>query len=316
MAASVLRGFSRKAARLFRRVRFVALGLVALIVGATLSFSEMAIAPPAYAGNGGVCESDGGTAYNDLKVYPSHGEVFYIDTGQGQEVNAAYVGYRVENTSSSTRSNVWAKLSSFTGGVVKLANPADAKYRVGDLTGSSTDAAFFLLEANSATTTDQSHTVTIYDSDPDLAGASALYSCTFAFSEVKETIKAAANKVTEVRSTRVERLGATVTIQVSGQTGVIGSGASSPDGEVIWFSPAARSTWPSNSLQLESTSIKFSTNSGRNQNVSTHADTLIFRNPTTTLTGTSSKYYYVATYVFRIRGPVSGTVQALSLIHI
>ena len=272
-------------------------------------------APAAWAGNGGACEADGGTAYNGLKVYPSHGEVFYIDTGQGQEVNAAYVGYRVENTSGLSKSNLWAKLDSFDGGVVSLANPGDEKYRIGDVAASATEAAFFLLEANQPTTTNQTHVLTVFDADPDLGGV-IQYSCTFTFSQVKETIKAAANKVTDVAVATVEELGGSITVTVDGQSGQIGSGTSSPDGEVMWFSPAARSTWPSASLQLESTSIRFSTNKNFNQDVSTHVDNLIFRNPSTTLTGTASRYYYEATYVFRIRGPVSGTAQVIPIAQI
>lgn len=290
--------------------------VIALVVGLFSVVSPSSSLQQAVAGNGGVCEADGGTAHNGLKVYPSHGEVFYIDTGQGQEVNAAYIGYRVENTSASTKSNLWAKVDNFVGNIVAPANPAGVTYRVGDVASSSSSPAFFLLEANSATATDQAHDLTIYDRDPSLTGAQSLYSCTFTFSEVKETIKAAANKVTGVTNTRVQELGGSVTVVVEGQTGTIGSGTSSPDGEVIWFSPAARSSWPSTSLVLESTQIRFSTNSNFNQNVSTHANTLIFRNPTSTLTGTARRYYYEATYVFRIRGPVSGTVQAIPIAQI
>lgn len=262
------------------------------------------------------CANDGGVAQNDLKVSPGHGQVFYIDTGQGQEVDAAYAGYRIQNTGGASRANVWAKVHTFVGGVVGLADPLTASYRVGDIGASATEAAFFLLKADRPTTTDQTHVISLYDRDPALSGAATLYSCIFTFSEVKETIKAAANKVTDVDVVRVEELGGSVTVTVEGQTGTIGSGRSSPDGEVIWFSPAARSSWPSASLVLESTTILFATNAGLNQNSSTHTDTLVFRDPTTTLTGTKSRYYYRATYVFRVRGPVSGDVQTLPIAQI
>jgi uncharacterized repeat protein (TIGR02543 family) len=316
------------ASQLFRRVRVVAIGLVALIVGATLSFSEMAVAPPAYAGNGGVCESTGGTAYNNLKVYPSHGKVFYIDSGQNQTVDAAYAGYRVENTSSSTQSNLWAKVDSFTGGVVGLSNPNDAYFRIGDIPGSSTLPAYFLLSAGTSSTKAQSHVLRVYSGDPRLSGASELYSCTYSFQAVKETIKASANKVTAVSSVSASRVGGDLVVTVQGQTGTIGSGTSSPDGEVLWFSPAARSSWPSSSLSLRSTRIRFASNkypaaldgtlaSGA-QDYSQHDNTLVFLNPKSGLasSGSNNKYYYTATYTFRIQGPVAGSVQAIPIAQI
>ena len=301
---------------MIRRVRLLAIGLVSLIVAATLSFSEMSSAPPAYAGNGGVCESTGGTAHNNLKVYPSHGKVFYIDSGQNQTVDAAYAGYRVENTSGSTQSNLWAKVDSFTGGVVSLANASDAYFRIGDVGASSELPAFFLLTAGTSSTKAQSHVFRVFSGDPRLSGSTELYSCTYSFIAVKETIKAAANKVTDVTSTSADVIGGNLVVTVEGQTGTIGSGTSSPDGEVIWFSPAARSSWPSSSLSLRSTSILLATNQGLNQNDSTHVNKLVFLNPTSTLPGTARKYYYRATYTFKIIGPVSGTVQAIPIAQI
>jgi uncharacterized repeat protein (TIGR02543 family) len=309
-------GMRQNAAGMTQRWTHLVWVFVAALVLGTLNV----VAPvdphqDANAGNNGSCEVDGGSAHNGLKVYPSHGSVFYIDTGQGQEINAAYVGYRVENTTGSTMENLWAQIDTFTGGVVSLSNPLDRNYRVGDVASGATGASFFLLQANQPTTTDQTHDITIYDADPD-AGGSSLYSCTFTFVEVMETIKAAANKVTEVATTSVEELGGYVQVTVTGQTGVIGSGASSPDGEVLWFSPAARSSWPSSALVLESTSIQTSTNKNLNKNLQTHSNTLIFRSPTSTLAGSSNKYYYEAVYVFRIKGPVSGTAQVIPIAQI
>ena len=118
-----------------RWLRGVSLATVSVLLGITLSFSDTPDVVPAWAGNGSVCESTGGSAHNDLKVYPSHGKVFYIDSGQNQSVDAAYAGYRVENTSGSEKENLWAKVDSFTGGVVGLANQRDAYFRIGDVSG-------------------------------------------------------------------------------------------------------------------------------------------------------------------------------------
>ena len=303
--------------RLSRRwLRGVSLATVSVLLGITLSFSDTPDVVPAWAGNGSVCESTGGSAHNDLKVYPSHGKVFYIDSGQNQSVDAAYAGYRVENTSGSTKSNLWAKVDSFTGGVVGLANQRDAYFRIGDVSGSQTLPAYFLLTAGVSTTTAQSHVFRVYSGDPRLSGSSELYNCTYSFVSVKETIKAAANKVTDVTTVVSNQIGGNLVVTVEGQTGTIGSGTSSPDGEVLWFTPAARSSWPSSSLSLRSTSIKFATNNGMNQNASTHVNKLVFVNPKSTLTGTANKYYYEATYTFRITGPVASSVQAIPIAQI
>ena len=176
--------------------------------------------------------------------------------------------------------------------------------------------AYFLLTAGVSTTNAQSHVFRVYSGDPRLSGSSELYNCTYSFVSVKETIKAAANRVTDVTTVVSNQIGGDLVVTVEGQTGTIGSGTSSPDGEVLWFTPAARSSWPSSSLSLRSTSIKFATNNGMNQNVSTHPNKLVFLNPKSTLTGTANRYYYEATYTFRITGPVASSVQAIPIAQI
>jgi hypothetical protein len=64
---------------------------------------------------------DGSSTQNNFKVTASHGKVFYIDSGQNQNVDAAYVGYQV--TSSVAAKNVRAHLDNFTGGVVNACQP-------------------------------------------------------------------------------------------------------------------------------------------------------------------------------------------------
>ena len=275
---------------------------------------------PAQAATTASCDYSGGTAQNELKVTPSHGKVFYIDSQQNQNVDAAYVGYRVENQSGSSKTNLWATLDSFTGGVVQLANPTDRYYPLDALGATNpsadtdTDAAFFLLKAGTSSNVPQSHVLRIYDRDPRITGASELYSCTFSFARVMETIKARANKVTEVAqtTTTANRIGGQLIITVEGQTGLIGSGTSSPDGKILWFSPAARSNWPSGSLRLQSTSIQLrsSVNSG---SIGVFVNQLRFPGSDH---GGHTKLYYTATYTFRIEGPLPTSVSAIPIAQI
>ena len=64
----------------------------------------VAIAPA----NAAVACDAGVTAQSGITVAPKHGKVFYVDTGQSQNVDAAYVAYQI--TAGSTKTNVWDKL--------------------------------------------------------------------------------------------------------------------------------------------------------------------------------------------------------------
>ena len=56
--------------------------------------------------NGGTCQgtADATTGYT---VTPNHGKVFYIDSGQGQNVDAAYSGYTISKSGTDATTDVW-----------------------------------------------------------------------------------------------------------------------------------------------------------------------------------------------------------------
>ena len=299
--------------------RFLALALATLFIALSI---VGAIAPPARAATTDKC--DGTFTSNSLKVTASHGKIFYIDSGQGQNVDAAYLAYQISNTSGSAKQNLFAKVDTFTGGVVSLANPMDAIQPMGDISGNTTKTAFFLVKASSSATTAQSHTVKIYSGNPNTSGATLEYSCSFSFVKVSETIKARANKVETIQSTSVTTLGSTMTITVEGASGTIGQG-NSLDGDMIWLSPVARSTWPTQSLRLESTVVdvwdnKSRSTSGQNKKVGTYTNQLQITDtnllsPNTSLQ-TQSKVWYTAVYTFRVIGPAPATVTVLPVAQI
>lgn len=260
---------------------------------------------------------DGTYASNSITVSPSHGKVFYIDSGQGQAVDAAYAGYVV--SASAAKTNLWVRVDTFSGGVVSLANPTDHDYRVGDIASGSSKTSFFLLKANSSTVRAQSHIVRVYNESPDLAGAQEIYSCIFSFSQVKETIKANPNKVTAVSTTPTSTsnmaLGSSFSITVLGDTGQIGAG-SNPDLDMMWMSPAAKSNWPTNALRLESTVVKFADVASKVSacTATTGAskclfrDQLLIKNLKTVATGikaSAKSLAYEAVYTFRVIGKAS-----------
>jgi len=107
--------------------------------------------------NAAACSS--GASSGVYNVSPTHGAVFYIDTGVTPKLDAAYVGYKIQT--SSAKSNLWVKLSTFTGSRISLANASDELQQIPSLDTGAPNAktAFFLLKATgTATTTDQTHT--------------------------------------------------------------------------------------------------------------------------------------------------------------
>jgi hypothetical protein len=273
-------------------VRAIAVGVIVALLGGL----AVATAAPEPAQAATVaCDGTSATDQNQLRVAPSHGTVFYIDSGQGQQLDAAYAAYRVTNVGGSARTDLWTKVDSFTGGVVGLANPADAIQPLGAIAASGSNTSFTLLKATASTSLAQSHVVHVYQGKPGTVGATELYSCSYTFSKVAETIKAAANKVTDLQTTTSTVIGSTLTVTVQGNTGTIGAG-NAIDGSMMWFSPAARSTWPTGALRLESTLVNLYSNNGRTNLSGSYANQL--RIPTSS----GSKYYYTATYTFRVIG--------------
>ena len=282
------------------------LTLVAVLSMALSTITAVQFAATSQATSTDVC--DGSYASNNIRVTPSHSTIFYIDSGQGQNVDASYVGYQVN--ASAAKTNIWVKVDTFSGGVVSLSNPSDAEFPLGDMS-TETKTAFFLLKAPSSTSTSQSHLVHVYTGKPGLATSSEIYSCKFTFVKVAETIKALANKVDSVSSSATSlNLGETFTVTETGATGTIGQG-NATDGDMIWFSPTARSNWPSTSLRLVSTTAIFYDNQNmRSQDViATKSDVLRIKNLKTINGVSNNKLWYKVIYNFRVLGPITSNVD-------
>lgn len=281
--------------------------LLAVALLATFFQAIEMSAPPAANAVNSSCIGGYTNSTTKLKATPSHGQVMYIDSGVTPKVDAAYVGYKIDNTdTSNARSKIWVSVDSFSGGKVTLANPADSYQQIPTLAANGTATVFFLLKATGSATTAQTHTVHVYDKRPDLVGATELLVCDFKFQKVAETIKASANKVDTVTSTptpAVPTLGGTVAVSVtSAATGKVGSGTSSPDGSAFWSSPAGVSSWPTRALRLESTLITIDCGNPTPDLVLTNQ---LFVNGTTltNCTGNGNGSAWTATYTYRIIGP-------------
>ena len=263
-----------------------------------------------------VVSCDGSSTQNNLTVTAKHGPVFYIDSGQAQNVDAAYASYTISNTSSSSAQvGLWARVDSFTGSSVNLANPQDASQGLATVASSSSQSAFFLLRAKGSSASAQTHQVHVFSGKPGAAGSTQLYTCAFSFAKVAETIKAQANKVTSIVNTTVTSLGSTFTMTVRGGTGTVGSGSAIDPG-IMWFSPVARSNWPTSAFRLESTSISLYKDSSYNSAklIGTYQNTLALRWPSLAIT--DKALYYNAVYTFRIIGPTSSTAVVAPIAQI
>jgi uncharacterized repeat protein (TIGR02543 family) len=208
--------------------------------------------------------SAGSAAQNSIAVEPSHPTVMYIDSGISPRVDAAYIGYLISNRTGATLKGYWASLDNFTGGSISLANPLDKYVEVPEIANNETKTVYVLVKASSATTVKQAHDFKIYNEFPTSASAVNKYACNFGFTKVAETIQASANKpiaTTIVGGTVPTTIGTTFQIKSTGESGVIGAG-SADVGKIMWFTPAAYSTFPTRAFRLESVQIRIGSKSG------------------------------------------------------
>lgn len=269
----------------------------------------------AVATDGGTCVAAGATAptTSTYAVQASHGKVMYIDTGQGQRIDAAYVGYRiVKGASSSSTADVWVKLDGFdTNEVVQLANKSDEAFQIGTY-ATGTKAAYFLLKAPKPTTAPQSHVVRVYEGNPN-AGGVEKYFCSFSFDKVRETIKASANKVSSISSTSASYIGGDLVVTHRGLTGTIGAG-SAPDFNVIWLSPASSSSWPTRAYRLTGVSTTYYDNKSFAGSSVSKTDELILKPAIDSISSNKTPASYQAVYTFKIIGPGSGAIAPVAQI--
>jgi hypothetical protein len=300
----------------------VRLLLTSLLTSFLVVITGVATAPSASAlatASCGVSTDNVGFSGGTFEITPLHGKAFYLDLKKS--INASYIGYRVKNTGTTTRDNLWLELTNFRSSgalVLGLANPGDALQPIGRLTAGSTKVIYILLKSNSYSTADQTHDVRIHSGYPNgtasIAGATAGAGgaqCFYTFSKmtktasVVKTLAASANKVNSITvNTTSPVLGSTVVVTVQGQTGQGGSGTVTPDGAIMWLSAASNSSWPTRALRLESTSIsvKYKKTGGT---TSTFTNVLLLTSVNTGSTKFTSSTTYSASFTFRVMGGLS-----------
>ena len=264
--------------------------------------------------------ADGSTAQNSITVEPSHPTVMYIDSGMNPRVDAGYIGYRISNRTGSTIKGYWASFDNFTGGVVSLANPLDKYLDIPEIANNETKTVYVLVKATGSTRSIQAHDFKIFDEFPSASTAQNKYACNFAFAKVAETIKAAANKP---ESTSVigglGTIGSTFQVKSIGATGTIGAG--NPDvGRILWFTPAAYSSFPTRAFRLESVQLKTATAKNMTSNLRVYEERTFIKTNTAPSSGLSSlddlsgKRFYENTYTFRIIDAASTSIVPIAQI--
>jgi uncharacterized repeat protein (TIGR01451 family) len=266
--------------------RITILAVVALLAQAFAFAATASSAPPS-------CSAAG------LAVTSLHDSRFYIDSGTTPPLTSTYVGYRVTNSTGAALTDRWVRLEGFSGGKVGLASGETGRFQIASLANGSSTNAFFYLNASGATTTAQSHTVTVYDRRPDLPGASAVCQAPFSFTGVYELIEANSNKVNSVSiSPNPPALGGTFTLTVQGATGVVGAGPATDPG-VITLTPTAGNAWPAGAFRLLSTSIQISPDGSAP--AQTYANTLYRPN------SSGPDRSYTITYTFAATGTTASS---------
>lgn len=251
-------------------------------------------------------------ATTGIRIEPVFSKRLYSDRSAG--FDAAYIAYRITNSTGGALSDVWVSLSGFGSGVVQLANPADAEQQIPSLAAGASITRYFLVRMTGTTESEVVHEVRIRQGFP--AGGSQLAGCQTVVKGVQRSIAANPNRVTAIRVTGTPTLGQNLVVEVDGAFGKVGAG-SGADLSIMALTPSASSRWPTRALRLESTQVEVrgigntsalnacvaaggvSTGSGSVRKVE-YRETLVIRNLSACVTTT--KQVYTATYTFRVIG--------------
>ncbi|MEO6468378.1 MAG: hypothetical protein ABIP21_04700, partial [Acidimicrobiia bacterium] len=253
----------------------------------------------------------------NITVTPLSGTIFYADFSPSPpslpNLAGHYTGYKITNATGAALSTPYVKLSGFSGGVVSLASGESSSQPLGALASGAANTSYFYLSASSTTAVSQSHTVSVYDRNPSLTGATELCNTSFSFTSVTATTQAAANKVTVASATsNPPGLGAIMTMTVSGDTGTIGSGsAADPRG---WdMTPAAvasgTSAWAPGAYRLTAAKVNIDLDGTGAKDWPDYLHRM-FTDPT------SSARTYTITYTFVIVGTTSANTALTPIQYI
>ena len=262
-----------------------------IIVLAASAVAALSVAPSAQAAT---CSSAAVT------VTPMHSpdgtqRPFYSDDfGGGTSNHSGYVGY--ELAGASLGSDVWIKLSGFSGGALGLAANQSESIPVRATSQAGNSLVYAYLTASAISATAQTFTVEVWNGKPGQGGSTQVCATTDGFSSVTKVISAAANKITSVNvSNSSPAIGGSFDVSAVGDTGTVGAGPSSDQDAagngVFSMAPAMSDSWPADAFTLTGTQVAFSSGT-------TYRDQLRVY---PTLPAHTNSLGYTATYHFIVR---------------
>ena len=221
---------------------------------------------------------------------------FYGDFARGSTKHSGYVGYELRGAPGVLGSDVWIKLSNFTGGSVRLAAHQSAAIPVRATSESGKPVVYAYLTASSETSAAQSWTLEIWNGKPGQAGSTQVCAATDGFSKVIDVISASANKIESIAvSTSSPAIGGSFKVTAVGDTGTMGSGDASEQvggNGVFSMAPAMDDSWPADSFSLTGVSVTIG-------GTTTKDKLRIYP-------GTSAAGAYTVVYAFTVRRAASG----------
>ena len=221
---------------------------------------------------------------------------FYADFKSGSSKHSGYVGYELTGASGTLGSDVWIRLSGFSGGSVGLGTNQSASIPVRATSQSGKPLVYAYLKAATETATAQTWTVEVWNGKPGQTGSTQLCAATDGFSQVLDVIDAAANKITSISiSTPAPAIGGSFDITAVGDTGTMGSGDASDQSAgkgVFSMAPSMEDSWPADAFALKGVSVSIGGTSTRDR--------------LRIYPGTSAAGAYTVVYSFTVRKAASG----------
>jgi hypothetical protein len=194
-----------------------------------------------------------GAAIAQISVSRTSHTMLLADDAHSTSHLCSYAAYRIDTVGALT--DVWATIGNFAGGRITLATTEDGVVHVGAIGAGGHGMAYFYLCGDTVPNIGeviggQTHTVTLWDRDPTLPGATQLDTSNWTLSYAHAHINASSNKIDLVTVDPPHAvLGSTFTIRVDGRTGTVG------DDEHLVFTAAAHANWPAGSFELISAYI-------------------------------------------------------------
>jgi VCBS repeat-containing protein len=176
-------------------------------------------------------------------------DTIYTDpTATPPALQCQYAAYAISNdTTTVNYSNIWVKVDSFTGTVVRLGGGDTGIYALDNLPAGQTKMAYVYLWATNITATAQNHTVRVYNGYPGIG--TELTNVTFSVTADSPGQNNSSKISSVTYSPTTPTVGGLVTVSVNGDCGQVGNN------DVNLFTAACFTNWNAAAFQLVNASL-------------------------------------------------------------